>query len=77
MSNNPGSAGDFSISNVSTVASQSGGSATPFLGFTQAEQGEDASISVDGVPYTSTSNTITGALNGVTLNLSSASPVPG
>ena len=74
VSNNPGSAGDFSISNVSTVPSQSGGSATPFLGFTQAEQGKDASISVDGVPYTSTSNTITGALSGVTLNLASASP---
>ena len=44
------------------------------FGFMQAAQGADASITVDGVPLTSASNTVTGAIPGVTLNLLSASP---
>jgi len=56
-----GSAGDFSIS--------SGGS----LGFTRSATGTDASLTVDGVPITSPSNTVTGAISGVTLNLLGAS----
>jgi flagellar hook-associated protein 2 len=76
VSNNSGSANDFSITNVSTTPSTNGGSATPFLGFTQAQKGEDASLSVDGVPITSATNTVTGALSGVTLNLESASSTP-
>jgi flagellar hook-associated protein 2 len=56
-----GSAGDFSIS--------SGGS----LGFTRSGTGADASLTVDGVPITSASNTVTGAISGVTLNLLGAS----
>jgi flagellar hook-associated protein 2 len=42
--------------------------------FTQAVQGADASLTVDGVPIDSASNTVTGAIPGVTLNLLGASP---
>lgn len=37
--------------------------------FNQAVQGQNAQLTVDGVPISSTSNAVTGALNGVTLNL--------
>jgi flagellar hook-associated protein 2 len=43
------------------------------LGFTQSVAGEDASLSVDGIPVVSASNTVTGAISGVTLTLLSAS----
>ena len=56
-----GSAGDLSISNDSSI------------NFTRANTGADASLTVDGVPVSSASNTVTGALSGVTLNLASAS----
>ncbi len=36
--------------------------------------GANASLTIDGVPYSSATNTITGAIPGVTLNLASASP---
>jgi len=54
----------FSINEPSTTA----GSTTGF-GFTQAVTGADASATVDGVPIDSASNTITGAIPGVTLTL--------
>lgn len=57
-----GSAGDFSISSDSTV------------GFTRSGTGTDASLTVNGVPITSASNTVTGAISGVTLNLLGAAP---
>lgn len=61
-----GSAGAFTLaSNTSTS-----------LNFDNPVGGADASLSVDGVPITSTSNTVTGAITGVTLNLLSASPNP-
>jgi len=56
-----GSAANFTVSN------ESGG-----LSFTQATVGADASLTVDGVPITSASNTVTGVISGVTLNLQSA-----
>jgi flagellar hook-associated protein 2 len=49
-------------------------SATPFtisepsFGFSQASAGQDANVTVNGVPYTSTTNTITGAISGVTID---------
>jgi flagellar hook-associated protein 2 len=50
-------------------------SSTPgTFGFMQATAGTDASLTVDGVPLTSASNTVTGAIPGVTLNLLSAAP---
>lgn len=44
------------------------------LNFDTPIGGTNASLTIDGVPYSSASNTITGALAGVTLNLASASP---
>ena len=41
----------------------------PAFGFTQAAAATDASATIDGVPYDSASNTISGAIPGVTLNL--------
>jgi flagellar hook-associated protein 2 len=42
--------------------------------FTHAVTGTNASLTVDGISIQSASNTVTGALSGVTLNLLSASP---
>jgi flagellar hook-associated protein 2 len=44
------------------------------LHFTQGTAGVDAQLNVDGVPIDSSTNTVTTALPGVTLNLASASP---
>jgi flagellar hook-associated protein 2 len=70
---------DSSGARLSLVA-QSSGTAADFtvsqasgLTFTQVAAAQDASLTVDGVPITSASNTVTGALGGVTLNLQSAS----
>jgi flagellar hook-associated protein 2 len=41
----------------------------PSFGFTQAVAGENANITVDGVPVSSASNTVSGAIPGVTLTL--------
>jgi flagellar hook-associated protein 2 len=43
------------------------------LGFTQSVEGADASLTVDGIPIDSASNTVTGAISGVTLTLLGAS----
>ena len=40
------------------------------MGFTQAVAGTDAALSVDGIPVDSASNTVQGAIPGVTLTLS-------
>ena len=42
--------------------------------FTQATSGVNASLTVDGVPISSASNTVTGAISGVTLGLVGAAP---
>ena len=47
---------------------------TTGLAFTKAVTGSNASLVVDGVPISSTANTVSGAINGVTLNLASAAP---
>jgi len=70
LSNTSGTSGDFSIS----AGTNDSGASTPLLGFTQAQAGKDASITVDGTPATSATNTFSGVLSGVTLNLASASP---
>ena len=44
------------------------------LGFTQATAGADASVTVDGVPEHYASNTVAGAIPGVTLSLLGANP---
>ena len=58
VSNSSGSAGDVTISNDTTG-----------LNFTKAVTGTNANLTVDGVPISSASNTVSNALNGVTLNL--------
>jgi flagellar hook-associated protein 2 len=62
VSNNTGSADGF------TVSAASG------LTFTQTSTGQDAVLNVDGIPIDSASNTVSGVLNGVTLNLVGAAP---
>jgi flagellar hook-associated protein 2 len=44
------------------------------LTFTTPSGGNNAQLTIDGIPYSSTTNTITGAIPGVTLNLAAASP---
>ncbi|ABF41937.1 flagellar hook-associated 2-like protein [Candidatus Koribacter versatilis Ellin345] len=62
VSNTSGSAGALSIS---------GG--TSQLSF-NVTKGQNAIVDVDGVPYESASNTVDGAISGVTLNLATANP---
>jgi flagellar hook-associated protein 2 len=62
VSNSSGAANGFTISGATG------------LSFTQASAGQDASLTVDGIPIDSASNTVTGAVNGLTLNLVGASP---
>src|SRR5581483_10244367 len=75
---------DSSGARVALVSKTSGNSGnititgnTTTLSFQQSSAGTDASFTIDGIPLTSTTNTVTGALPGVTLNLlsESASPV--
>jgi flagellar hook-associated protein 2 len=58
-----GSASDLTVSNDSTS-----------LGFTKAVTGANASLTVDGVPVSSASNTVTGVVPGVTFNLTGSDP---
>ena len=44
------------------------------LGFHKSVPGQNASLTIDGVPISSATNTVTGAINGVTLNLVSSAP---
>ncbi len=46
-----------------------GGSAAPGLGFTTTQAAQDAAATINGLPVTSSGNTIAGAINGVDLNL--------
>jgi flagellar hook-associated protein 2 len=61
--NSSGSAGNFTIS-----------SSNSSFGFTTAGTGANAALTVNGIPVSSATNTVTGVLSGVTLNLESASP---
>jgi flagellar hook-associated protein 2 len=64
VSNTTGAAGDLTISNDTTG-----------LGFTQAaNSGQNAQLTVDGIPIQSSSNTVQGVIPGVTLNLAGADP---
>jgi flagellar hook-associated protein 2 len=61
--NTPGSTGALAItSNTSSLA------------FNPPVGGTDANFTVDGIPFSSTSNTVSGAIPGVTLNLLGAYP---
>jgi flagellar hook-associated protein 2 len=63
VSNTSGSAANFTI-----------GSSDPGFGFSQAVTGSNAALTLDGISISSASNTVTGALPGVSLNLLSADP---
>jgi flagellar hook-associated protein 2 len=73
---------DDSGSRLAIVANSSGTAAnftiTPSgstgYGFTQAATGGDASLTVDGISISSATNTVTGVVPGVSLNLLSADP---
>jgi flagellar hook-associated protein 2 len=62
VSSTSGAAGDLAISGNTTG-----------LSFTKAVTGANASLTVDGVPINSASNTVTGVIPGVTLNLTGTS----
>jgi flagellar hook-associated protein 2 len=62
VSSTSGSASDLTVSNVTG------------LGFTRAATGANASLTVDGIPISSASNSVSGAVTGVTFNLASAAP---
>jgi len=61
VSESTGAPGDITVSNNITS-----------LSFTKAVTGTNASLQVDGVPISSTTNTVSGVINGVTLNLTAA-----
>jgi flagellar hook-associated protein 2 len=63
-----------SLSIVSTDGTTPFTISEPSFGFTQSTTGANASLTVDGVPITSASNTVAGAINGVSLSLSGAAP---
>ena len=76
VSQTSGTAGALTITDNTGEAGSNG------MGFTQATDaqgnplGTDASLTVDGVPVASGSNTVTGVISGVTLTLSGASSSP-
>ena len=63
VANTSGSAANFTVS-----------SSGANYGFTQAVTGGNATLSVDGINISSATNTVTGAVRGLTLNLLSANP---
>jgi flagellar hook-associated protein 2 len=69
-----GAAGAISIvSNTNTTLTAAANPPTN-LSFEAPVGGTNAEVTIDGIPFSSTSNTVTGALPGVTLNLVSAEP---
>ncbi|MBI3476202.1 MAG: flagellar filament capping protein FliD [Acidobacteria bacterium] len=72
---------DVSGARLALVANTSGASSdititndTSGMGFTKAASGKDATLTVDGVPITSSSNTVTGVIPNVSFSLSAAAP---
>ncbi len=63
ISNSSGAVGDISVTNDTTG-----------LGFTKGVTGQNASLTVDGIPVSSATNTVTGAIPGVTLSLLASNP---
>lgn len=62
VANSSGAASNFSIAGDAT------------FGFAQAGNGTNASLTVDGIQVSSATNTVSGVLSGITLNLLSANP---
>jgi flagellar hook-associated protein 2 len=65
VSNASGAPGDFTVTDT--------GNSTG-LNFTKPVTGANASLTVDNIPISSATNTVTGAIQGVTLNLAAANP---
>jgi flagellar hook-associated protein 2 len=65
VSQTAGAAGNLSMSSFSDSSP---------LQFTKAATGVNASLTVDGVPMSSATNTVTGAVTGLSLNLDGADP---
>ena len=65
-----GAAGAATLDSSGLTDSTSGDA----VSFSQAQEGQDAEFSVDGVSTSSASNTVTGAIPGVTMQLLSAAP---
>src|SRR4029077_12430270 len=63
VSNSSGVAGDFTVTDT--------GNSTG-LNFTKPVTGTNASLTIDNIPISSATNTVTGAIQGVTLNLVAA-----
>ena len=70
VSTTSGAPGNLAVTGNITAADTN----STVVKFHQAVAGVNAALTVDGVPISSTSNTVTGAINGVTLNLGSPSP---
>lgn len=70
LSKTSGASGAASITSSSLTDATTGGGIT----FSQQQKGQDANFSVDGVPMTSSSNTVTTGIPGVTMQLLSAAP---
>jgi flagellar hook-associated protein 2 len=66
VSNTSGSASDFTVSSSDPSS----------FGFSQVVSGTNASLTVNGISISSASNTVTGAVPGLTLNLLSTSQSP-
>ncbi len=68
-----GPAGDLAFTINTTTLTTASNPATS-LGFATPTGGANAVLSIDSVPFSSASNTVTGAIQGVTLNLASQAP---
>ena len=76
VSQTPGASGQISIADSTsdpgsptTLADSTSPDSNPMLGIKMLQPGLDASMTVDGVPITSASNTVTNAIPGVTFQL--------
>ncbi len=69
VSNTSGAAGDINLTSALTDSTTSAA-----VNFTQAQAGQDAQFTVDGISATSSSNTVSNVIPGVTFQLLSASP---
>ena len=69
-SNTSGAVGGFTVASALTDAT----TPSTTIGFTQAQPGSDASFTVDGISETSSSNTVSNAIPGVTFQLLAAAP---
>jgi flagellar hook-associated protein 2 len=66
VANHSGAASNITITNDGTDSG--------FLQLNQAAKGQDASLTVDGIPISSATNNVTGVVSGLTFNLLGAAP---